>query len=69
MKCAQCHGMDAAGGNAPDIQGVILQDVWEAIQGVEAMPEIVLREDEARQVAIYLMSLAPDQARIRLGIN
>ena len=68
-KCSRCHGRDASGGNAPDIQGMLLKDVKEAARGVEAMPEIVLTEVDAGHIAIFLMSLAPDQARIRLGIN
>ena len=68
-KCARCHGHDASGGNAPDIQGVILKDVLGSAQGVEMMPRIVLQEAEAEQIAIFLMSLAPDQARIRLGMD
>ena len=68
-KCARCHGHDASGGNAPDIQGVILRDVLESAQGEEMMPRIVLQEAEAEQIAIFLMSLAPDQARIRLGMD
>ena len=68
-KCSQCHGKDASGGNAPDIQGILLKDVKEAVRGVEAMPEIALKEVEAGHIAIFLMSLAPDQARIRLGTN
>ena len=68
-KCAPCHGHDASGGNAPDIQGIILKDVREAAQGVEMMPQVMLQEAEAELIAIFLMSLAPDQARIRLGID
>ena len=68
-QCSRCHGKDASGGNAPDIQGVLLKDVKEAARGVEAMPEIALSAAEAENIAIFLMSLAPDQARIRLGIK
>ena len=68
-KCSQCHGNDASGGNAPDIQGILLKDVTEAARGVEAMPEIALKEVEAGHIAVFLMSLAPDQARLRLGTN
>ena len=68
-KCAQCHGKDASGGSAPDIQGMLLKDVKDSAQGVEAMPEIALSGIDARRVAVFLMSLAPDQARTRLGIK
>ena len=68
-KCSQCHGMDASGGNAPDIQGILLKDVKEAARGVEDMPEIALDEVEAGHIAVFLMSLAPDQARVRIGNN
>ena len=68
-KCAQCHGKDASGGNAPNIQGILPEDVKDAARGVESMPEIALSEAEARQIAIFLMSLAPDEARARLRIK
>lgn len=68
-KCAQCHGRNAEGGNAPDIQGITLEDVVDASSGVENMPKIELQKIEAEQIAVYLMSLAPDQARIRLGLD
>ena len=68
-KCSECHGRDASGGNAPDIQGILVRDVKDAARGVEAMPEIALKDDEAGDIAVFLMSLAPDQARIRLGLN
>lgn len=68
-KCAQCHGKDALGGSAPDIQGMILKDVEDSTRGVEAMPDIALSEVEAEHIAVFLMSLAPDQARLRLGIK
>jgi len=61
-KCRNCHGNEALGGNAPDIQ-----DVLAASEGVENMPKILLTEQEAEQIAVYLMSRAPDQARRRLG--
>ena len=67
--CARCHGTDASGGSAPDIQGMILKDVKDSARGVEAMPEIALSNEQAEQIAVYLMSLAPDQARLRLGIK
>ena len=67
--CAQCHGKDAAGDSAPDIQGIILADVLEAIEGVEAMPAVELQAGEATPIAVFLMSLAPDQARRRLGLD
>ncbi|MDV7141480.1 cytochrome c [Tropicimonas sp. TH_r6] len=67
--CAKCHGKDASGGSAPDVQGMILKDVVESVRGVEAMPEIALSEVEAKNIAVFLMSLSPDQARLRLGIN
>lgn len=66
-KCRRCHGKAALGGNAPDIQGVILRDVLEATQGFETMPEIKLTPAEANLLAHYLMSLAPDQALTRLN--
>lgn len=68
-KSQGCHGKPARAGNAPDIQGVVLKDVLEASLGVENMPKIVLKDAEPKQIAIYLMSLAPDQARIRLGLD
>ncbi|MDJ0630983.1 MAG: cytochrome c [Rhodobacter sp.] len=68
-KCSKCHGQDASGGNAPDIQGILPKDVKEAARGVEAMPEIALEDVEAGHIAIFLMSLAPDQARLRLSIR
>ena len=68
-KCARCHGKDAAGGNAPDIQGILEKDVEEAARGVEAMPEIALSEVEAGHIGIFLMSIAPDQACLRLSIR
>jgi len=68
-KCSRCHGRDASGGNAPDIQGILEKDVKEAARGVEAMPEIVLSEVETGHIAIFLMSLAPDQACLRLSIR
>ena len=68
-KCRQCHGKDALGGNAPDIQGILLQDVLNASEGVENMPKIPLQVTEAAQIAVYLMSLSPDQACVRLGLE
>lgn len=68
-KCSRCHGKDASGGNAPDIQGILANDVKEAARGVGAMPEIALNEAEAGNIAIFLMSLAPDQARLRLSFR
>lgn len=68
-KCSQCHRRDASGGNAPDIQGILLKDVKEAVRGVSDMSEIALNDVEAGHIAVFLMSLAPDQARVRLGIN
>lgn len=68
-KCSRCHGRDALGGSAPDIQGILVDDVKEAARGVEAMPEIALSEVEAEHIAVFLMSLAPDQACLRLSIS
>lgn len=67
--CAKCHGKDASGGSAPDVQGMLLKDVKDAARGVEAMREIALSDEEAGDIAVFLMSLAPDQARLRLGKN
>ncbi len=65
--CAKCHGPDASDGSARDIQGMILKDMTDAACGVEAMPKIALSDEEAGSIADYMMSLAPDQARLRLG--
>ncbi|RYH06619.1 cytochrome c [Tropicimonas sp. IMCC6043] len=67
--CSECHGLDASGASAPDIQGMILKDVKDAARGVEAMPEIELSDEDATSIAVFLMSLSPDEARLRLGIK
>lgn len=67
--CASCHGSDALGDSAPDIQGVILQDVKEALLGADAMPSFDLPPPSVEALTIYLMSLAPDQARARLKLK
>lgn len=66
-KCASCHGRDASGASAPDIQGVLVKDVIMAAKGVEKMPKVEISQDDAEAVATYLMSLAPDQALKRLN--
>ncbi|WP_305988957.1 cytochrome c [Roseibium sp. MMSF_3544] len=68
-KCMRCHGKTAEGGNGPDIQGILYKDVVAAAEGVENMPKVTLDDLEARQIATFLMSLAPDQARTRLGLQ
>ncbi|MEP0144919.1 hypothetical protein [Nisaea sp.] len=68
-KCSRCHGRDASGGNAPDIQGILANDVKDAARGVEAMPEIALSETKVGHIAFFLMSLARDQACLRLSIR
>lgn len=67
-KCASCHGRDASGASGPDVKGILPRDVTMAARGVENMPRVPLETDEAEAIAIFLMSLAPDQAKIRLGI-
>ncbi len=66
-KCASCHGRDAAGASAPDIQGILASDVTSAARGVENMPKVVLADHESEDIAVFLMSLAPDQAQKRLN--
>ena len=66
--CAQCHGRDAAGDSGPDIQGIVHADVVESAVGVEAMPAVELAPGEAREIAVFLVTPAPDQARRRLGL-
>lgn len=44
-------------------------DVQDAIKGFEAMPAVELQKGEAERIAVFLMSLAPDQARRRLGLD
>lgn len=66
-KCASCHGRDASGASAPDIQGVLVKDVIMAAKGVEKMPKVEINQDDAEAIATYLMSLAPDQALKRLN--
>lgn len=67
--CAKCHGKNASDGSAPDVQGMLLKDVKNAARGVDAMRGIALSDEEAGDIAVFLMSLAPDQARLRLGVN
>lgn len=68
-KCADCHGKDATGASGPDVQGILLSDVVVAAQGIESMPEIELEAGEADAIAVFLMSLAPDQAKRRLKLK
>lgn len=63
--CALCHGADAAGGNSPDIRGVILSDVTQATNGIEDMPEFNLTPAELSALAEYLSALAPEEAARR----
>ena len=65
--CQACHGEKAAGGNSPNIQGVTLPELRVALQGIEEMPEFKLDPAVTQQLAAYLMSLAPEEARKRLG--
>ena len=65
--CEGCHGEQGAGGNSPNIQGVTLRDIRVALQGFEEMPEFDLDPMTTENLAAYLMSLAPDEARKRLA--
>lgn len=67
--CADCHGADAAGASAPDVTGILADDVRKSSFGVENMPAIALADDQAEIIAIYLMSLTPDQAKKRFCLR
>ena len=68
-KCGACHGRDASGASAPDVQGILVSDVIESAKGVENMPPVPLEAEEAEAIAIFLMSLAPDQAKRRMSLQ
>ena len=57
--CATCHGVDAAGGGAPDIRGREVDVVAEAaLSGPGAMPSFSDSSDqEIADVAAYVNSL------------
>ena len=48
---------------------MLLKDVEDSGRGAQAMPVIAVSDVEVGHSAAFLMSLAPDQARVRLGIN
>ena len=63
--CAQCHGVDASGGDGPDLHGVPAALGDDAVQGIirrgiagTAMPgSSTLSDKEAKTIVVYLRSL------------
>lgn len=68
-ECAACHGEQAKGESGPDIRGYILPDLIAALRGIEDMPEFELPEEDNKAIASWLMSLAPDEAAVRLRLQ